>query len=106
MAEIGSGNGSSYPSALDTDSTTESTSTVARSDVPNDLAAAIVAVQGELGTDPAGSTANVKTYLQVEHDTDGTHTAITVSGTATVEKPKRKPRTTKTRTTKTTPKDK
>jgi hypothetical protein len=73
MAELGSGNGSDYPSTLDTDSSQETTSTSARADVPNDLAAAVVAIQGELGTDPAGVLTDVKTLLQKEHTTSGAH---------------------------------
>ena len=83
MSELGSGSGSSYPGSLDTDSTLEINSpnagkTKARAEVPNDLAAAIIAVQTELGTDPAGTATNVKTFLQAEHATDGTHSDITV----------------------------
>ncbi len=77
--ELGAGSGTSYPSALDTDSTLETTSTLAREDVPNDLGAATVAVQNELGTDPAGTISDVKTYLQTEHVNDGTHGDITVN---------------------------
>lgn len=82
MTELGSGSGSSYPSALDTNAVLEVNSpngskTKARAEVPNDHGAAIVAVQTELGTDPAGSLADVKTYLQTEHAADGTHGAIT-----------------------------
>ena len=86
MAELGSGSGSGYPGALDTDSVLESTLTVARSDVPNDLAAAIIAIQNELGTGPAGSLTDVKTYLQTEHNADGTHDSsiATLTGTQTL----------------------
>jgi len=74
MAELGSGNGTSYPASLDVDNTVEvDGSTTARADVPNDLAAAIIGVQTELGTDPAGALTDVKTYLQTEHNTNGTH---------------------------------
>lgn len=73
MSELGAGSGSGYPGALDTDNTLESTSTTARADVPNDLASAIIAVQTELGLDPAGSLTDVKTFLQTEHNTNGTH---------------------------------
>lgn len=84
MSELGAGSGSSYPTTLDTDATLEVNSpsaskTKARAEVANDLAAAIIAVQTELGTDPAGTVANVKTFLQTEHDADGTHAAITTS---------------------------
>jgi hypothetical protein len=79
MAELGAGSGTSYPSSLDVDNTVEvDASTTARADVPNDLAAAIIAVQTELGTDPAGSLTNVKTFLQTEHSADGTHANLTV----------------------------
>lgn len=73
IAELGAGSGSGYPGALDTDATQESSSTTVRADVPNDFAAAIIAIETELGTDPAGTLTDVKTYLQTEHNTDGTH---------------------------------
>lgn len=78
MSEIGSGNGTSYPSAIDTDNTIEVNSpnagkTKARAEVPNDLAACVVAIESELGTDPAGSLVDVKSFLQTEHGVNGTH---------------------------------
>ncbi len=87
MGDLGDGTGSAYSAALDTDTVQESTSTSARADVPNDLAAAIVAIQNELGTDPAGSLTDVKTWLQTEHSADGTHAdvdaaTLSVSGIA------------------------
>lgn len=68
MAELGDGNGSDYPGTLDTNNTLEVNApnagkTKARAEVPNDLAAAIVAIQTELGTDPAGTATDVKTRL-------------------------------------------
>ncbi len=88
MSEIGAGTGTSYPSTLDTDTSLEVNSpnagkTKARAEVINDLAAAVVAVQTELGTDPAGTKTDVKTFLQTEHAANGTHTAITASGQIT-----------------------
>lgn len=77
MANIGSGNGTTYPSALDTQSPPESGTTVARDDVPNDLAAVAIAIETELGINPAGTEVNVKTYLQKEHRLDGTHGEMT-----------------------------
>ena len=47
--------------------------------MPNDLAAAIIAVQTELGTDPAGSSTSVKTRLAAEHNDNGTHSSITAT---------------------------
>jgi len=79
MSELGAGSGTSYPASLDVDNTVEvDASTKVRADVPNDLAAAIIAVQTELGTDPAGSMTDVKTFLQTEHSADGTHSDLTV----------------------------
>jgi len=78
MGEIGSGNNSVYPGDLDTNSIPEVNSpaagkTKARKEVVEDLTAAVIAIETELGTDPAGSLINVKTYLQTDHQTDGTH---------------------------------
>src|SRR3990170_6190402 len=78
MSEIGSGNGSSYPGSIDTNSVAEVNSpnagrTRARKEVVEDLSAAVIAIENELGTDPAGSLSNVKTYLQTEHQVDRTH---------------------------------
>jgi hypothetical protein len=88
MAELGSGNGTDYPSALDTDNTLEvDNTTLARADVPNDMGAAIVAIENELGTNPSGTTANVKTFVQVEHSTNGTHDAtkvVMIAGAQTI----------------------
>ena len=78
MSEIGAGNNSSYPGGIDTNSTPEVNSpasgkTRARKEVIEDLTAAVIAIENELGTDPAGSLTNVKTFLQLQHQTDGTH---------------------------------
>lgn len=76
MAELGAGNGSDYPGALDTNNTLEVNSpnagkTKARAEVPNDHAAALVAMQTELGTDPAGTATDLKTRLAVSIADDG-----------------------------------
>lgn len=92
MAEIGAGNGSDYPGALDSNASLEynnsvSSRTKARAEVPNDLAAAIVAIETELGVDPAGTRSTVVSYLQQEHTTTGAHNdayVVNVSGTQTV----------------------
>lgn len=55
MAELGAGAGSGYPAVIDTDATLETAADYARIAVPNDLAAAIVAIETELGADPAGT---------------------------------------------------
>lgn len=74
MAELGAGGGTSFPAALDTDSTQESGSVVTSFNQVNDVAAAAIAIQTELGTDPALGKATVKALLQAEHDNDGEHT--------------------------------
>lgn len=92
MAELGSGSGSGYPGAVDTDVSQEINSpnagrTKARAEVINDAYAAIIALQTELGTNPAGSLTDVKTWLQTEHGADGTHDAtkiVEIAGAQTV----------------------
>lgn len=84
MSEIGSGSGTSYPTAIDTDNTLEynvssASKTRARAEVVNDLADAIVAIETELGTSPSGTAATVKDFLIVQHNTDGSHKAITTN---------------------------
>jgi len=83
MAELGEGAGSGYPSALDTNNILEydkesSEKTLIRADVVNDLAAAIVAIQGELGTDPAGNENTVAGLLSY---ISASATAFTASDT-------------------------
>ena len=81
MNEIGTGSGSGYPSSLDTNNVLEydkesAEKTLVRADVVNDIADALVNIQTELGTDPAGSLTDVKTFLQAEHSTAGEHTEM------------------------------
>lgn len=78
MAEIGAGTGTSYPGAIDVNAQAEVNApaagkTKARKEVVEDLTAAVLALQAELGTDPAGTLATVKAFLQTHHQTDGTH---------------------------------
>lgn len=88
MSEIGSGSGSSYPGILDTNATIEvdapnAGKTKAKAAIVNDLAACILAIETELGVDPAGSKATVVARLDQEHNADGSHKdsyVVTVSG--------------------------
>lgn len=84
MSEIGSGSGTSYPSAIDTDANVEinapaSGKTLARAEPINDLAASVIAVQATLGTDPQGSVATVKDFLLAEHALNGDHGDLTAT---------------------------
>lgn len=63
MAEIGSGSGTGYPGVIDTDATSESATTLARFGWANDAVAAVIAVQTELGVNPAGSFSTVVARL-------------------------------------------
>lgn len=63
MAELGAGSGTGYPSAIDSNVTVETTNDYARIQVANDLAAAIVAIETELGISPKGSYATVVARL-------------------------------------------
>ncbi len=76
MGELGSGDGSSFPESLDTNSILEVDSpavgkTLVRADIPNDIAAAIIAIETELGINPAGSLVDLKTRLAVSLNDDG-----------------------------------
>lgn len=86
MGNIGSGSGSSYPGTLDTQTAVEVDSpaggkTKARAAVPNDLAACVLAVETALGTNPQGSKTDVKSFLQLEHNADGTHKTLSANTT-------------------------
>ncbi|MDE2227293.1 MAG: hypothetical protein KGJ89_05070 [Patescibacteria group bacterium] len=85
MANLGAGSGTGYPGVIDVQTTPEVDSpsankSKARAAVPNDLASAVIAVETALGTNPQGSKTDVKTFLQTEHNANGTHNNITVSG--------------------------
>jgi len=76
MAELGSGLGSSYPSAYDTDSIKEvnyptTGFTYARAEVPNDLADAILKIQSAVGLTPQGVLATLSERLNVSFELDG-----------------------------------
>ncbi|MBS3927806.1 MAG: hypothetical protein KGZ65_04360 [Sphingomonadales bacterium] len=71
MPEIGSGGGSGYPAAIDSDATLETNADYARIQVPNDLAACIVAIETELGIAPSGGYATVVARLDTLSNTSG-----------------------------------
>ncbi|MFQ5715082.1 MAG: hypothetical protein ACE5GU_13725 [Candidatus Scalinduaceae bacterium] len=84
MSEIGSGNNSSYPAAIDTDSVQEGNDLdFTDANVWNDLADAIIKIETELGVNPAMGKTDMLTYLQTEHTNSGSHSedkVITLSG--------------------------
>lgn len=81
--ELGSGSGTGYPGAIDTDTSVEvdypdPLATTARAAVPNDTNAAVIAIETELGINPSGAYDTVKArldagdglyYLKTEIDT-------------------------------------
>ncbi len=73
MADLGTGAGSSYPSAIDTSTNVVNNVDTVTDDDFNDQSVAIIAVQSTLGTNPQGSKTDVKSFLQTEHGTNGTH---------------------------------
>src|SRR3990167_6312844 len=78
MGEIGSGNGTVWPTALDVNAQPEVNSpaagkTKARKEVVEDLTAICLKLEEIIGTSPQGSLADVKTFLQTQHQTNGTH---------------------------------
>lgn len=80
MAELGSGNGTEYPGELDTYNTTVADSVDdIKAQHMNDVNQAVVAIQNELGKDPAGSAATVVARIDAEHNANGTHAAVTAT---------------------------
>src|SRR3990172_4637335 len=78
MGEVGSGNGTVWPTALDVNAQPEVNSpaagkTKARKEVVEDLTAICLKLEEIFGISPQGSLTDVKTYLQTQHQTDGTH---------------------------------
>ena len=72
MGEIGSGDGTSFPGTLDTGATVELATDFVRLGWGKDVEAAIVAIEAELGTDPAGSFATVAARLdQISNPSGG-----------------------------------
>ncbi len=71
MGELGAGLGSSYPTTLDTDASVEANDgeaspTLARAEVPNDLADAIIKVETELGVLIKGNYATAKARIAAQ----------------------------------------
>lgn len=81
MGDLGAGAASGYPGALDTNPSPEDGTGSTTHNPGEGAINACIAIQTELGTDPAGSLNNVKTFLQTEHNTDGTHKFIKGSTT-------------------------
>jgi len=76
MGDISVGEATSFPSALDTNDNPED-GTGDTTHLPGlGALSAIMAVEAELGTDPAGTKQDVKTFNQIEHNTNGTHKFI------------------------------
>lgn len=88
MANITTTGTTSYPSSIDT--RTALTDGAAGDQIvanhPNGLGAAVLAIETELGTDPAGSVADVSTRLGVALNNDGTvrSSVVTAGGGAAV----------------------
>jgi len=66
--ELGAGDGTGYPGAIDTDASVEvdypdPLATTARAAVPNDTNAAVIAIETELGINPSGAYDTVKARL-------------------------------------------
>ncbi len=73
--EMGSGQGSSYPTSIDVDTAPETADNYAREDVPNDTNDAVIAVQVELGSNPAGGFHDVSERLDAIKDATTTITS-------------------------------
>src|SRR5574341_571525 len=65
MADLGKGQGSDYPAGIDTaeQQIDGASGTVVDANLTNDFGSAIIAIETELGVDPAGSLGDVATRL-------------------------------------------
>ena len=76
MSVLGEGNGPSWPSSVDTRETQVDQPAVGKTLVDanllNDILKALIAIETELGTDPAGSLTDLKTRLAILLNSDGT----------------------------------
>ena len=88
MANLTTTGTTGYPGTIDvrTALTDGATGDTIVSNHPNGLGAAVLAIETELGTDPAGTVADVKTRLDVSQNSDGTikSSVITAGGGASV----------------------
>ena len=69
MAELGTGGGTGYPSAIDTNNILEydkesAEKTLVRADIVNDIAAAVVAIETALGTNPYGGANSIQEIME------------------------------------------
>lgn len=71
MGEIGSGSGTSFPGALDTNAVPEVASDYVRLAWGTDVEACIAAIEAELGVDPAGPSATVVARLNMLSNATG-----------------------------------
>lgn len=84
MANITTTGASGYPAVLDTRTalTDGAAGDLVVANHPNGLGAAVLAIETELGTDPAGSAVDVKTRLAVALNNDGTvQSTVIAAGT-------------------------
>lgn len=84
MANITTTGASGYPGVLDTRTalTDGAAGDLVVANHPNGLGAAVLAIETELGTDPAGSAVDVKTRLAVALNNDGTvQSSVIAAGT-------------------------
>lgn len=79
LADDLGGGTSSYPATLDTNPDPETGSDSTGFNPGEGAITAVINIQTELGTDPAGTKSTVKAYLTTEHASDGTHGTVTAT---------------------------
>ena len=88
MANVTNTGTTGYPGVLDTRTslTDGPAGSIIEANHPNGLGAAVLAIENELGTDPAGTAVDVKTRLNVSQNSDGTikSSVIVATGSTTV----------------------
>ena len=82
MANLTNTGTTGYPGVLDTRTslTDGPAGSIIEANHPNGLGAAVLAIENELGTDPAGTAVDVKTRLDVSQNSDGTIKSSVIQG--------------------------
>jgi hypothetical protein len=80
-----SAGGSDFPGTLDSWTNEQDTDDVNHWNIINGLGNSIIAIETELGTDPAGTDTDVKTFLQSEHEATGLHSGVAFINATTLQ---------------------
>jgi hypothetical protein len=76
---------SGFPGTINTWTNEQDTDDPNHWNIINSLGNSIIAIETELGTDPAGTDTDVKTFLQSEHEVTGLHSGVATLNATTLK---------------------